>query len=173
MRGSAGHRFQMRWAQQYKVTRFALRAIRLLIAHPGPLAAEFGYRCWPHLSGLTPGIMGVLARRNLKHLIRQELVFIRYWPHKPRIDGRKRGDPKPRKQYYVTEKAYLVHEFYARNPSAPFQDGNSANRHRTCRPGGGAGAQRGTGTHSGNEGFILNSKRTAVNGRTGGQDQRR
>lgn len=163
----------MRWAQQYKVTRFALRAIRVLIAHPGPLAAEFGYRCWPHLSAKPAGIMGVMARQNLKHLIRQGLVFIRYWPHKPRIDGRKLGDPKPRKQYYVTEKAYLVHEFYAHNPNATFHHGNSANRYRACRQSDGAGAQRGTGNHSGNSRFVAYAKRTALAGRTGGQDQRR
>ena len=103
----------MRCGKQYKASKFAVKALCLLVKHPGLSAAEFAALCWPHRR--KAGLLGAL---NLGYLVDQGIIKSRFEP-----PFWKAGPVKPKKRYYVTAKGFSVHEFYARQRYS--QDGNA------------------------------------------------
>ena len=98
----------MKYGLQYKISVFGLKTLQILMATPGLTAGEFALACWPHLKKAE-----LLAAVNLGHLCKQKLIFSRFVPN-----FWTSGRIKPRKLYYVTDKGYTIHEFYARHASA-------------------------------------------------------
>lgn len=103
----------MKCASLYKVSKFALKAIGILIEQPGLKAYAFAIECWPRLQK-KKGV-ALLAGLNLRPLCHQGLIRVRYPWHKG-------GSTPPQKRYYVTEKGYRVHDFYARKHASESQD---------------------------------------------------
>lgn len=118
----------MKCGLQYKVSRFAFKAIGILMATPGLTASQFAAVCWPHLHKAT-----LLAAICLRHLIRQKLIIGKFRPFFWR-----RGGIQPRFRYFLTDKGYAIHEHFARIA----QDNEARHVDRTGRPGDGAGYQR-------------------------------
>ena len=104
----------------YPASKFAIKALRILMEHPGLQASEFAAFCWPHLRKA-----GLLAALNLGYLVAKGLIKSRFEP--PFWNP---GTVRPRKRYYVTDKGFTVHEFYARQ-RRPEEDGNASDHHRT------------------------------------------
>lgn len=94
----------MKCAQQFPASKFAVKALDILVAHPGLRPAEFAAFCWPHLRKA-----GLLAAINLHWLVQRRLIRSRFEP-----SIWQRGTIKPRKRFYVTDKGYTVHEFHVR-----------------------------------------------------------
>lgn len=112
----------MKYGLQYPASKFTRRSLCLLVAHPGLTATEFAALAWPNLkvplSGKNstmrkPGMLGAM---RLTALVKLKLILGRFEPPywKP-------GPVQPEKRYYVTDKGFSVHQFYARqNSHAPY-----------------------------------------------------
>lgn len=92
-----------RW-EPYPASKFQIKAVNILLKHPGLTAQGFAAIAFP--SWHRAGWLGAL---HLIPLLRLNLVKVRW---EPRADN-KLGI-KPKKKYYVTSKGYTIHEHYAR-----------------------------------------------------------
>ena len=124
----------MKCGVQYKVSKFGLKTLQILVATPGLSAGQFGSVCWPHLRKAN-----LLAAINLGWLCRQKLIFSRF---DPPFWHKHSGGPKPRKLYYVTDKGYTVYEYYARQLISITENHHTPHSDGAGGAGDGANAQR-------------------------------
>jgi hypothetical protein len=94
----------MKCAHQYPASKFAIKALNILVNHPGLTAQGFAAICYP--SRHRAGWLGAMS---LYRIVNRQLIKVRWEPpfNKP-------GRIKPRKKYYVTNKGFAVYESYRR-----------------------------------------------------------
>ncbi len=102
----------MKCAQQHPATKFQIKAVNILVKHPGLTAQGFAAICYP--SKFRAGWLGAMS---LYKVVERGLIKVRW---EPPYD--KAGRIKPKKKYYVTSKGYEVYEFYRRQGYS--EDGN-------------------------------------------------
>jgi hypothetical protein len=97
---------------QYQASKFVVKALRILVACPGLTATQVAWICWEKDKGRYPLNAGIALSKMHKRGLVFSRIKSRFW---------EAGSPRPRKQWYVTDKGFDVHEFYERQR----QDGNS------------------------------------------------
>lgn len=91
-----------RCLNQFKVSKFAVRALHTLVAHPGATASIFGPLSWPEIPLQRSR---ALAGIHLARLRKKRLVFSVF----DRRDYMDVPGPKPRKCWFVTDDGYDVY----------------------------------------------------------------
>jgi hypothetical protein len=94
----------MKFGQQYPVSRLTLRALRVLVEHPGLTANNFGALCWLNEPLNNPRTLSLL-----NFLLEKKLLRYRFEPPfwKP-------GLIVPVRRYYATGLGYTIHQHYVR-----------------------------------------------------------
>src|SRR5574337_1101172 len=118
------------WGQQFPATKAQIRAVNILVQHPGLTAQGFAAIAYP--SWQRAGWLGAL---KLWPLTKHGLVKVRWEP-----PFHKAGRIKPKKKYYVTTKGYAVYESYRRQGFS--EDGNPPHHYGAGGAGDGAGVVR-------------------------------
>src|SRR5579885_1995481 len=90
--------------QQFPATKAQIRAVNILVKHPGLTAQGFAAIAYP--SWHRAGWLGAL---KLWLLTNNNIVKVRWEPR-----YHKAGRIKPRKRYYVTSLGYAIYESYRR-----------------------------------------------------------
>lgn len=106
-------------ALKYRASKFVVKALRILVVCPGATATEVADTLWHQKTGRYPLIAGMALEKMRQRGLVAPQIKSRFW---------ERGSPRPRKQWYVTEKGYDVHEFYERqrqDRNSPYADGAS------------------------------------------------